>query len=216
MDINKLLTRWGFLFLLVVTGCSAPFEKMDVERFLANKDKSHRYRIEIEGVDQCWQKQYFWQDTIYYKEYRIYKEQKRGEFTTFYPDGTVHSKGNCFYLQEYEPIGIQTFYDKRGKVIRKIDWDQYYPFSFEDVVEWLKNEGWDISEENTIDEYLVLINRSGAVTYPKYEIRIFYILPGIVEHLYRHILIDGISGEVKQDHLHFLPEVNRWRIHSEG
>lgn len=128
--------------------------------------------------------------------------------TIFYPSGEIFAKGNYYTGMPYEyssgyfkrpyefEEGIWEFYNKQGKVIKTINYDSFFEFDLNDVLNFMKLNGFDkipgnlpigryINEEAGFGNWNILVqNNEGRF----------------------NILLDGKTGEViskQQFQIHF-------------
>jgi len=77
------------------------------------------------------------------------------ERSVFYPNGGIFIQGNYFTGLEYinkdgftiRPYdyeeGIWKYYDRQGKIIKTIDYDSYFDFSLNDVIDYIKENNFE-------------------------------------------------------------------------
>lgn len=111
---------------------------------------------------------------------------------SYYPNGNIKSKGIGFNGDGFQ---ISTWYefDEKGKLIKEIDYDKPYKFTFEDILKFCEKEGISLTKGPVLQStgFHTTITRRIEKEKPIWEIE-WKKKFNVVES----IILDGTSGKV--------------------
>ncbi|WP_294245408.1 hypothetical protein [uncultured Chryseobacterium sp.] len=121
--------------------------------------------------------------------FSIYKE--------YYPDGTIYRKWVNF-RNGGGPVGIRYEFNRKGKLIKKTDMDEYYIITPQDIIRFCKEKEIDLYSNDTIVDKnyseegpkLYIINYRGKYD-GTFGARIVILLNGETGHVKKVICING-------------------------
>jgi hypothetical protein len=125
-------------------------KKLDIEKFYLNqaKYKSAAFILnDTAKIQQFETKEYFVEyimpDGSLFKEYNTYYKSSG----SLYETGLVYKEG---FIK-----GVLKTYNELGKLIKEEDYDAPFTYTFENILEYLKDNGIDINSDRvTVDRYI--------------------------------------------------------------
>ncbi|MCQ9637704.1 hypothetical protein MP477_22350 [Chryseobacterium sp. WG23] len=110
---------------------------------------------------------------------------------SYYSNGNIKSKGIGFNGDGFQ-IGKWFEFDEKGNLIKEVDYDKPYKFSFEDILKFCMKEGIPLTKGPVLQStgFHTIITRRIENEKPIWEIE-WLKKPSLVEN----IILDGISGK---------------------
>ncbi|MGG7035085.1 MAG: hypothetical protein ACI7YS_07825 [Flavobacterium sp.] len=193
-------------FVFFVIGCNGQKDNKSVKDTIINskykKDTVMKKldKVKLEKYKTENQFKYTENDTVFKLEDQgeNYKEIKnkigeRLKTINIYDKSKLVLIGEGKYLFDF-PIGIYKEYDLKGNVVKERNFDEDFPFTFQDLKQKLLNESHVNIENTDVD---IDINRGLDTSDMKYK---YYLtLYNEDRSSYRYILIDGATGNTIKD-----------------
>ncbi|GEN69549.1 hypothetical protein CRH01_41170 [Chryseobacterium rhizosphaerae] len=113
-------------------------------------------------------------------------------FKDFYPSDNIRKKGLKFNVWGGFQKGTWYEFDEKGNLIKEIDYDKPYQFTFEDILRFCEKEGIPVTKGPVLQStgFHTIITRRMENEKPIWEIE-WLKKPSLVEN----IILDGISGK---------------------
>ncbi|WP_438712381.1 hypothetical protein ACSTS3_08425 [Aquimarina muelleri] len=175
------------LLILSVINCKAqgftkkePMDTFDINTF--DKHKDHLSRYNYIRKDSTVVEQRTWQ--FGYEEVIMPKNNLIHTFNKYNEDGKLMLTGD-FFPNDFEK-GIWKEYDEQGNLIKETNYDAPYKFTWEEVLEWIKERNINMESD-----YLIIArgsDESGTswdITWEKEN-----------KSSLRRAFIDGITGKI--------------------
>lgn len=168
------------------------YEKFDLNKF-DNSKKENQYILKETLPDASYL------EMVRLQESRFFLTPKNSFFTItkiYHPNLNIKQKGLGFNANPFSfKKGIWYEFDEKGSLIKETDYDRYYQFSFEDVLEFCKKESIPVDKGSILQStgYHTTIQRNedAEKTGGVWEIR--WLKESDVEEI---IKLDGITGKV--------------------
>ena len=189
-------------------------KRFDIETFDKNKRKQFRYITS--DSDQIYEftdgagvfHEQVYSDSLYYEKI-IYPDSLIFDAYVFYPDGTI-KVFNRALIKGIVEVGNKIRFDEQGNVTEVINHDEHHPFTLDQVLAYMKENGIDIWDKNVdLFRRTELFEEEPPIPY-SWIIRIRLIPDIDIDEYFRQlkpippvrertIELDAVTGEVMQD-----------------
>jgi antitoxin component YwqK of YwqJK toxin-antitoxin module len=130
---------------------------------------------------------------------KYYTESYKGSYfmlsKSYYPNGNIKHKGIMFNVPWGAPFqkGIWYEFDENGKLIKEVDYDKPYKYTFEDILKFCEEEVIPVTKGPVLQStgFHTIISRRIENENPIWEIEWLK-----KSNRVENIILDGISGKV--------------------
>ena len=185
LSVNIFLNSWFVLFtIFTLISCKAQnnqtkksMSTFDIVTFNKNKNNLNEYDFKLDNGVFVKQRK----DSDEYYEVLETKDSYLNTINTYYFNGKLKSTVKDFPSNFFH--GIYKEYDEQGKLIKEIDYDKGFNYTWEDLLKLLK------------EREIKIIDRNTTIRKDEGRWHVWY-----VDGLYVYnIFIDGKTGEILQD-----------------
>ncbi|MDC8101364.1 hypothetical protein [Chryseobacterium rhizosphaerae] len=176
---------------MIIPAIDNKFEKFDIDKFIKSTKKDTDVLREFlpngNYIEMSIAK-----SGKYYSE--SYKDSYFMISKSYYTNGKIKYKGIIFNVPWGASFqkGIWYDFDENGKLLKEVDYDKPYQFTFEDILRFCEKEGIPVTKGPVLQStgFHTIITRRIENEKPIWEIE-WLKKPSLVEN----IILDGISGK---------------------